>query len=252
MRDRSTSPTATWRRRAVPPAGGRAAPAPGDAAFPPAAGSLAASCSSRSVSRSSPNNSPSAPRDSVTPSVYSRIASSGSRSAVLSSGRSPQAERQDRLVGQLRDDLAPAQQQRRRVPGARPFQSAGAERQPPDDAGGERIVVVVAGERLVDGRVDVHHGGAAAAARVPVGADGEPGQQRRGDAVAHPVDDREVQHARRRPRSRTRRRRYRRRARAGRRSWRPGCGCSGAAADPTACPPAATSPVPAAGCRGCR
>jgi len=47
-------------------------------------------------------------------------------------------------------------------------------------------------ERSIDGRVNVSDRGAIPA-RVPVGADGKTGQQRRGDAVAHPVEDREIQ-----------------------------------------------------------
>jgi hypothetical protein len=107
-------------------------------------------------------------------------------------GTAPQAERHDRLVGQLRDDLAAAQQQRRHVPGTGPFQPAGVERELADDAGGERIVAEMIRERLIDGRVNVGDRGTIPA-RVPIGTDGKPGQQRRGDAVAHTVEDREIQ-----------------------------------------------------------
>jgi hypothetical protein len=47
-------------------------------------------------------------------------------------------------------------------------------------------------ERLIDGRVNVDDRGTIPA-RVPVSADGKTGQQRRGDAVAHSVEDREIQ-----------------------------------------------------------
>jgi len=48
------------------------------------------------------------------------------------------------------------------------------------------------GQRPVDGGVSVRDGGAGSA-RMPVGADDQARQQRRGDAVAHSVDDCEIQ-----------------------------------------------------------
>jgi len=103
-----------------------------------------------------------------------------------------QAERHDRLVVEFTDDLAAAQQKRRHVPGTGPFQPAGRERELADDAGRERIVTVMIGQRPVDGDVRVRNGGAGSAG-MPVGADDQARQQRRGDAVAHSVDDREIE-----------------------------------------------------------
>jgi hypothetical protein len=107
-------------------------------------------------------------------------------------GIAAQAERQGRLVGELGDDFAAPQQQRRQVPRTRPFEAPGGEREPTDDASRKRIVAVMIGQRPVDGGVRVRDGGAGSA-RVPVGADDQARQQRRGDAVAHAVDDREMQ-----------------------------------------------------------
>ena len=106
----------------------------------------------------------------------------------------PEPERRGRLAVQFSDNLPVAQQQRPGMPGTRPLEPSGAQRERGDDARGERVITVMIRECRVDRGVNARDR-RAVPARVPVRAYREAGQHRRADAVPHPVDDREMERA---------------------------------------------------------